>query len=144
LSFDACGVISPLMSKSRAMRLASADESMNALPAFRCSALEFAAGVADNENRLGAVADRLGKIAAKKAELVAYEDKLKAVIIDAGEDAVEGKIFRATLSIFDQVRLDTAAIREEFDEKTIAKYELVQKVKQVRVKARTGALADAA
>ena len=131
------------MSKSRAQRHAEAEELMNELPAFSRSAVSFGAGVAENDNRLGAVADRLGKIAALKAELAVYEDRLKDVLIASGEDAVEGRIFRATVSRFDQVRLDTKRLREE-QPKLAEKYEMApQRIEQVRVKARTGALVDA-
>jgi hypothetical protein len=131
------------MSKSKAARRQEAEELMNALPAFGRGAVSFAAGIAENDNRLGAIADRIGKVAALQAELAVYGDKLKDVLVTSGEDAVEGKLFRATISRYDQNRLDTKRLREE-QPKLAEKYALPPTpVTQVRVKARTGALVDA-
>jgi hypothetical protein len=127
------------MSKSKAARRAEADHLMDALPAFSRGAVSFAPGA----DGVGTVADRLGKIAALKAELAGYEEKLKEVIIELGDEAVEGKLFRATLSIFDQTKLDTAAIRCAMDAAWIDKHSTTSRITQVRVKARTGALLDA-
>ncbi len=78
------------------------------LPAFRSLSLEYSPG-ADNVAEL---ADRLGRVAAVRAELVAYEDALKEVIREHGAAAIEGRLFRATLSSYEQTRLDTKGIRE--------------------------------
>jgi hypothetical protein len=132
------------MSKSRAQRHAEAETLMNELPALKRGAFEFPAGVAENDNRIGAVADRLGRVAAFIAELEDYEKRLKGIIIAHGEDAVEGKLFRATLSIFDQSRLDTKAVKEEMGEAWVAKRSKASKVTKVVSNARKGALADVA
>jgi len=110
------------MSKSKAARREAATELMKGLPAFERGAVSFAKGAPKEPEPFGAIADRLGKIAALKAELARYEETLKEVIIELGDEAVEGKLFRATLSVFDQTKLDTAMIREEMDEAWIDKH----------------------
>ena len=113
---------------------------MAALPAFAQRRISFAKAAVN----FGELADRLGKLAAVRAELAAYEQKIKDVLIELDEDAVEGDMFRATVSEFSQTRLNTEAIRADMDEKWLDKYSTTSKVTQVRVKARTGALANAA
>lgn len=128
------------MSKSKAARLEAATELMKGLPKLALDALAFKAGAKE----FGEIADRLGRIAAMKAELKTYEEGLKDVLIELGEDAVEGELFRATVSSFPQTKLDTDAIRAEMDEDWIAAHSMTQRITQVRTKARTGALANVA
>lgn len=110
------------------------------LPAFRGRVLELEAGAPD----VGAIADRLGRVAAIKAELETYEKALKAIVIENGEPAVEGKLFRAVLSTFEQERLDSKAIKATMDAKWLKKFTVSAEVTTVRVHARTGALIEAA
>ncbi len=80
---------------------------MRALPPFS-SAVEFAGGA----ESFGAIVDRLGRIAGLKAELASYEAKLKAVLLELGENAIDGEeLFRATVSTFEQVKWRTASSR---------------------------------
>jgi hypothetical protein len=109
---------------------------LEALPAFRSLALAFDAGCAD----VGAAADRLGRLAAVRAELEQYESQLKEVVIENGELAVEGRLYRATVSTYEQKKLDLAAIRADMTKAWLKKYSLPPvPVTQVRVKARIGA-----
>jgi hypothetical protein len=128
------------MSKSKAARQAEVTTLLAALPAFKSRNIEFEPACPD----VGSIADRLGRLAALKAEVAEYEDRLKAIVIEHGEDAVEGKLFRATLSIFEQTRLDSEKIRAEMKPQWLDKYSKTSKVTKVAIHARKGALADVA
>lgn len=104
------------------------------LPSFRAPSLELTAGCPD----IGALADRLGRVAAVRAELEAYEDSLKEIVRENGDSAIEGRLFRATLSVYDENRLDTKAIRADMKPKWLAKYTVTKSVSKVSVKARMG------
>lgn len=88
------------------------------LPAFRSLALAFDAGAED----LAAIADRLGRVAAVRAELQVFEDLLKDVIKENGEAAVEGRLYRVTLSTFAQERLDAKGIKEAKKPPAVARW----------------------
>jgi hypothetical protein len=104
------------------------------LPPFRAPTLEFAKGCDD----VGSLADRLGRVAAVRASLEVYEESLKEIVRENAETAIEGRLFRATLSIYDENRLDTKAIRADMTPKWLKKYTVTKSVKKVGVKARMG------
>lgn len=109
------------------------------LPAFRSLSLEYSAGAETVEE----LADRLGRVAAVRAELVVYEDALKDVIRENGDAAVEGRLFRATLSSYEQTRLDAKGIREAKQPPTVKRwlnrFWITTPVTKVAVHARLGA-----
>jgi hypothetical protein len=105
-----------------------------ALPEFRVPSLAFDEGCAD----VGSLADRLGRVQAVRAELEGYEKRLKEIVRENGETAIEGRLFRATLSIYDENRLNTDAIRADMTPKWIAKYTVTKSIMKVGVKARLG------
>src|SRR5260370_40037045 len=108
---------------------------LRALPAFRALAIDYDKGAAD----LGTAIDRLGRISAARAELEIYEDELKHIVITNGEKAAEGRLFRATLSIYEQERLDTKRIRADMGEAWVSKYLAPKKtITKVAVHARSG------
>jgi hypothetical protein len=108
------------------------------LPAFRSMALWYEAGAED----VGAVADRLGRVAAVRAELQVFEDLLRDVIKENGEAAVEGLGYRVTLATYEQERLDTKAIKEAKKPPVVARwlgrFYRTKVVTSVSVKARLG------
>ncbi len=116
--------------------LAKIRRMLEALPPFRSVTLAFEAGAED----LGSVIDRLGRIKAIKAALKSYEDALNAVIIEHGEKAVEGKLFRAVLiPAGESDGLDIKRIRAEMPEAWLTKYtQTNQRGAQVRIFARSG------
>lgn len=118
------------------MSKAKINKLLAGLPAFRSLTLAFEAGCED----VGSVADRLGRLAAVRAEIEGYEEKLKEIVIENGEKAVEGRLFRSTLSIYDQTRLDTKLIREKMKPAWLKRFSLpTQTITKVLTKARIGA-----
>jgi hypothetical protein len=105
-----------------------------AIPAFRSTRLEFDAGA----DSIGIAVDRLGRVKAAIAGLEVYEKALKEAVIAHGEAAVEGTTFRATVSIAEQLRLDTKAIRVEMGDDWCGRFEKPSIITTVRVAARTG------
>ena len=126
------------MAKPKSARKSAPDVKalLAALPVMRFPALEFEAGADD----VGAVVDRLGRIAALKGEVKRYEEGLKKIVIDNGEPIVEGKLFRAVITGGGlKEGLDIEAIREDMDEKWLTKYTVRSRTsKSVRVNARKG------
>lgn len=106
------------------------------LPAFRSLSLAFEAGCED----VGSLADRLGRLAAVRAEIEGYEKRLKEVVIENGEAAIEGRLFRSTLSVYEETRLDTKAIRAKMKPAWLKRFSLApQTISKVITKARIGA-----
>ena len=61
--------------------------------------------------RLGNIVDKLGHIKAQIANLEAQATELKDILVDAGEDSVDGKLFRATVSYSSRTYLDQALVK---------------------------------
>lgn len=59
------------------------------------------------------VVDRLGQVKARLADLRAEEESLKSQLTDAGVDALEGRLFRATVSRYKQTSVDYAGLLEQ-------------------------------
>lgn len=76
--------------------------------------------MASNPNTIdlaGSVVDRLGHIKAQIAELKQVEANLVALLINSGEDAVDGATFRATVSeVAERVSLDAKAAEAKLRE----------------------------
>ena len=62
---------------------------------------------------LGAVVDQLGKVKAEIADLKEKEDDLKTDLIASSEKAVEGSLFRATISSSTRATTDYKGILAE-------------------------------
>lgn len=62
---------------------------------------------------LAKVVDDLGRVKALIADLAAQEKALKQVLIDAGVDEVEGKLYRASISESCRLIVDSARLQEE-------------------------------
>lgn len=58
------------------------------------------------------VVDRLGQVKARLADLRAEEEALKGQLTDAGVEALEGRLFRATVSHYEQTNVDYAGLLE--------------------------------
>lgn len=110
------------------------------LPPFRW-AVELAASCAS----LGDVVDRLGRVQAALVAPESHEKALKALLIESGERAVEGKLFRAVVTpAGESVRLDTEKIREDMGDKWCRKYEkTAPRGASVRIYGRTGVILEA-
>ena len=82
--------------------------------------------------------DRLGVVKAQAAELAREEKALKAIIADHGPGAYEGTLYRATVSDFEQERLDMEAVRAKLTPQFIRSHTIVTEVTMVRVTSRNG------
>jgi hypothetical protein len=91
---------------------------------------------------LGVVVDELGLLLAQKAELSKREECLKQLLKESGEKAVEGELFRATVSTFDAVRVDYKAICEKLEPnyQLVAAHTSTKSQTNVRVVAKNGKL----
>jgi hypothetical protein len=68
----------------------------------------------NNNVNINAIADELGQLAAEIAELTARQDALKKELVEAGVQAVEGDLFRATVStVHPSPRVDWATIAQK-------------------------------
>ncbi len=85
---------------------------------------------------LGQAIDELGRLQAIVAGYTAREKLLKAYVADCGAGAYEGDLFRATVSVYDQHRLDMEAVRAKLSPQFIAAHTTVTPVTKVQVKAR--------
>lgn len=80
--------------------------------------------------------DRLGELKAKIAELQSEEKALKTEIINLGEGAHDGDLFRATVSFSERETLDMEAVREKLSPQFIRAHTNLTPVTTVRVVAR--------
>lgn len=80
--------------------------------------------------------DYLGHLKAQAATVEEIEKQLKAVLIASGKETVDGELFKATISRFNQDRLDMDAVREKLSPQFIAAHTTSKPVTQVRVSAR--------
>lgn len=62
---------------------------------------------------LAKVVDDLGRVKALIADLAAQEKALKQVLIDAGVDKIEGKLYQASVSESCRLIVDSARLQEE-------------------------------
>lgn len=84
----------------------------------------------------GQIVDRLGALKALISQLSEVEADLKAALVESGLAAVDGAVYRATVSQSDRVSLDTGAIRETMGDDWCARFERATPVTSVRVTAR--------
>lgn len=59
--------------------------------------------------------DELGTVRAQLADLKDQEAKIRGNLIEIGLGAIEGELFRATVSFSDRTLIDWQAIAEKFD-----------------------------
>jgi len=86
------------------------------------------------------LADMLGQVKSEIATLKEQETHLKDALVDTGVGAVEGNIFRATVSVSQVKRVDYAGLikRLEPSKQMIRAYTNARDVTTVRVVARNG------
>ena len=96
--------------------------------------------VAMNELNLGEMVDLLGDLMAQKTEITKREEEIKALLKQSGVRAVEGSLFRATISKYEVSKVDYKAICEKLQPPAQLLMEHTTKTEQVsvRVMARNG------
>lgn len=82
------------------------------------------------------LADDLGRIKAQLAELTAIESAIKAELIERGEAAIDGDLYRVSISRSMRSRYDTAALREHVPEDVLNRCLAWSPVTTVRCTAR--------
>ena len=60
---------------------------------------------------LGNLVDELGILKAEIAELELREKKIKAILIESGEDLIKGLVYQAAISETERVTLDSTKVR---------------------------------
>jgi hypothetical protein len=80
--------------------------------------------------------DQLGALKAQIAELERRENELKAILIEMGDGAYEGDVFRVTVSTADREYLDQKAVREKLSPQFIRAHTTVKSVTTVKVTTR--------
>lgn len=87
---------------------------------------------------LRSTVDELGRIKAQIADLKATEEQLRQTLLDAGIESTEGKLFRATVSRYDQTCVDYAGLIEQLapPARLIKKFTTTSERTTVRVVAR--------
>jgi hypothetical protein len=88
------------------------------------------------QSNLAPTIDRLGQLKAQLAELAREEKELKAVLVEQGEGAYEGQLFRVTVSYSERETLDMDAVREKLSAQFIRAHTRTTPVTSVRVVAR--------
>jgi hypothetical protein len=82
--------------------------------------------------------DELGHVRAQLAQLKEKEEALKRVIVEMGEGAHEGELFRATVIESKRANLDIEWVRSKLSKKAIAAHTSYTPFISVRLTARTG------
>ena len=88
----------------------------------------------------GNLVDELGALKAQIAELTAREKEITSLLKASNEAAIDGDLFRATVSDSERETLDTKALRRDYPE-IAAEYVKTTHVTTVRVGARVKAAA---
>lgn len=89
-------------------------------------------------NNLAPLADEYGRLRAQMAEIETKLGALKVEIVASGHDAIEGDLFRVTVSNSVRETLDLDAVREKLSPQFIKAHTRATDVTTVRVSARTG------
>jgi hypothetical protein len=84
----------------------------------------------------GELADRLGEVKARIADLEAEEREVRAELIALGVERAEGALFKATITSAVRWTLDVAGLKREFGEAWVAKRSNHAVVTTVRVASR--------
>lgn len=84
--------------------------------------------------------DELGLICAQEAELERRAKTIKAKLIASGKPAIDGKLYRATVSKYTQARLDMDAVRAKLSAQFMNAHTNETEVTKVLVKALSPAL----
>ena len=95
------------------------------------------------KNELIELVDNLGIIAAQQSALEARAKAIKAKLIASGRPAIDGKFYRATVSKYEQTRLNMEAVRAKLTPQFIAKNSETSEVTKVLVKALSPDLVEA-
>lgn len=87
---------------------------------------------------LEALADNLGSVRAKISDLREKETQLKEQLIEAEVEAVEGKLFRVTVSRFNMERVDYRGLVDRLDppRRIVNQFTTVEEQVRVSVKSR--------
>lgn len=96
----------------------------------------------DNSELIG-LADELGRIRAKMANLKDREAEIREIMLDAGVDALEDKIFRAVVveSLRTTVNWKAVAAKLKPSRQLVTAHTTEKEVFSIRVNARRGAVA---
>lgn len=86
--------------------------------------------------------DDLGILAAQMTALEAKAKAIKAKLIASGRESINGNFYRATVSKYDQTRLDMDAVRAKLTPQFIARHSQTAEVTKVLVKALSPDLVD--
>lgn len=87
---------------------------------------------------LGQVVDDLGRLRARIAGLVDLEKELVGHLRKSGQWQIEGRLFRATVSAYDQMHLDKKAVVRKCGAAWVRKHSKPKHVVAVRTVSRTG------
>jgi hypothetical protein len=87
-------------------------------------------------HNLRPLVDDLGHLQAQAADIAARMNEIKSQLVSAGVDAIEGDLFRVTVSHSERETLDMEAVREKLTPQFIRAHTRVTPVTTVRCKAR--------
>lgn len=93
-----------------------------------------------SSKKLQSVVDQLGQVKAQLAELEAIEAGLRKQLVEAGVEAVEGRLFRATVSTFEATNVNWKGLVEQLapPERLVKKFTSTAQRTTVKVVARNG------
>lgn len=89
---------------------------------------------------LESIVDKIGRLKARIAALQRVEGILKQRLVDSGEQAIEGSLFRATVSHFEVQRIDYPELLKAIQpaERLVKRYTTVETRHQIRITSRNG------
>jgi hypothetical protein len=87
-------------------------------------------------HNLKPLVDDLGRLQAQAADITAKMAEIKSQLVSAGVDAIDGELFRVTVSHSERESLDLDAVRAKLTPQFIRAHTRVTPVTTVRVKAR--------
>ena len=82
--------------------------------------------------------DEYAVVKAQIEALTKKADELKAKLLATGETELEGKVFAAKISIFEQTRLDMPTVRSFLTEEQIALATRCKTAVRINIKAKVG------
>lgn len=88
------------------------------------------------KTKLRKVVDELGALKAQISNLKKRKAELEEQLLTSGEDEVDGVLFRATVSRYDQKYLDQKKLLETFGQTFIDAYSSTTEVERVNVTSR--------
>jgi hypothetical protein len=99
----------------------------------------FTTTTAELKDRVAAMVDDYGHLAAQLATLEARKEGLRAQLLELGAGAYEGALFRVTVSESERETLDMKAVREHLSRQFIQAHTTTKAVATVRCAARSNA-----